>query len=196
MATHKEIQKLIEASYKKNKDIEDVGDFKLDKKLSTSEAKVFHDDSTGKTVIANKGTAGTVRDWSNNAKYVTGQYNKTQRMKNARKVQKEAKEKYGSVDTNVGHSQSGVIARKFAKNGKTKEAVLVNPATLGERTGDNVKTVRSDRDLVSILNNKDNKTETIKSDSWNPLVNHAPSILQKSPKYLVGGSIGLSFAMD
>ena len=196
MATHKEVQRIIEASYKKNKDIHDIGDYKLDKKLSTSEAKVFHDDKTDKTIVANRGTAGTARDWGNNIAYVTGNYNKTQRLKNAKKVQKEVKEKYGKVDENIGHSQGSIISRKFAKSGKTDSAVLVNPATLGERTGDNVKTIRAKNDVVSILNNKKNNTETIDTGSFDVFKNHAPSVLQNSSKYLVGGSVGLAFAHD
>jgi hypothetical protein len=189
MSTHKEIQKLIEASYKKNKDIKDVGGYKLDKNLSTAENKVFHDEKTGKTVVANRGTTGTVRDWSNNVAYVTGNYNKTQRMKNARVTQKKARDKYGKVDENVGHSQGAVVSRKLAKNGKTDSAVLVNGASLGERTGDNVKSIRAKNDVVSILNNKKNNTETIDTGSYDVLKNHSPSIL-------TGGSIGLAFVMN
>lgn len=196
MSTHEEIRKLIEASYKKNKDIDTINGYKLDKQLSTSEAKVFHNDSTGKTVIANRGTIGTVRDWTNNAKYATGQYNTTKRMKNARNTQKKAIDKYGVVNQNVGHSQGAIASRKFANSGKTDSATILNPATLGEHTGDNVKTIRANNDVVSILSNKNNNTETIKSHSWNPLINHSPSILTGGTNYISGGSVGLNFVED
>ena len=38
---HGDVQKLIESSYKKNKQVEGIDGYKLDKNLSTAENKVF-----------------------------------------------------------------------------------------------------------------------------------------------------------
>jgi hypothetical protein len=182
---YKDVNLISKASYKRNKDVQDVAGYKLDKKLSTKEAKVFHNPDTGKTVVANRGTQG-LSDWGNNVAYVTGNYGKTNRFKHAEKVQKRAIDKYGEVDANIGHSQGAVIARKMGKKGKTKQVVNINPATLGQREEDNVTTLKSSRDPVSILHKVDANTHVIGAESYNPLTEHSSSILDRSNGELVG----------
>jgi hypothetical protein len=187
MPKYKTINKLSKASYQKNKDIQDIDGYTLDKKLSTKENKVFHNDETGQTVVANRGTIGTVNDWSNNAAYVTQQYGKTDRFKHAKKVQKRALDKYGSVDANIGHSQGAVIARKLKKKQMTKQVVNINPATLGQKEDDNVTTLKSSRDVVSVLHRKDKNTDIIGAKSYNPLTEHSSTILDRNgDKELIG----------
>jgi hypothetical protein len=181
----KDISKISKASYKRNKEVEDVDGYQLDRDLSTREAKVFHNPDTGKTIIANRGTQG-LSDWSNNAAYLTKSYNKTARFKHAAKVQKRTLDKYGEVDANIGHSQGAVIARKMGKQGKTKQVVNINPATLGVKEADNVTTIKSSRDPVSVLHKMDNNTHVIGANSFNPLVEHSSSILDRSDGKLVG----------
>jgi hypothetical protein len=62
----KKLQHFSSSSYKKNKDIQGIGKYRLDKSLSTSEAKVFVNKDTGKVVVANRGTRPTLKDWTNN----------------------------------------------------------------------------------------------------------------------------------
>ena len=164
MTTYKEIQGLVSSSYKKNKDMEDVGNYKLDKELSTSEAKFFHDSKTGKTIVANRGTVNTVKDWTNNAMFIKKEYGKTKRFKNAKKVQEKAIDKYGKVDKHIGHSQSGIIARKLQKKRMTDEVIQVNPASLGEKSKSNVHTIRANNNVVSVLH-KNNKN-TSELNTW------------------------------
>jgi hypothetical protein len=182
---HKDIAKISKASYKRNKEVEDVDGYQLDRNLSTREAKVFHNPNTGKTIVANRGTQGAA-DWANNVAYVTGNYGKTNRFKHAEKVQKRAIDKYGEVDANVGHSQGAVISRKMGKKGRTKQVVNINPATLGQREEDNVTTLKSSRDPVSILHRNDTNTHVIGAESYNPLTEHSSSILDRSTGELVG----------
>ena len=196
MTTYKEIQGLVKSSYKKNKDVEDVGNYKLDKELSTSEAKVFHDPKTDKTIVANRGTANTVKDWTNNAMFIKKEYGKTKRFKNAKKVQEKAIDKYGKVDKNIGHSQSGVIARKMKKKGLTDEVIQVNPASLGEKNKSNVHTIRANNDVVSVLHRKNKNTKELNTGSWNPLYNHSSSILDSTPGKLVGSGYKSAFIMN
>jgi S-adenosylmethionine hydrolase len=106
----------------------------LDRQLSTSENKVFHNKKTGKTIVANRGTQGTIKDWKNNLEYVKGNYGKTKRQKNAVKTQKKAIEKYGKVNTNVGHSQGAKVARVMNDKKLTGEVIQVNPATKNEKS--------------------------------------------------------------
>jgi hypothetical protein len=147
--------------------------------LSTSENKVFHNPDTNKTIVANRGTIGTAKDWGNNAAYVTQQYGKTTRFKHAEKVQKRALDKYGEVDGNIGHSQGAVIARKMGKKGLTKQVVIINPATLGQKEASNVTTIKSSRDVVSALHKDDKNTIKIRAKTYNPLTEHSSEILDR-----------------
>jgi hypothetical protein len=86
----KKIQHMSQSSYKKNKDIQNIGRYKIDKSLSTSESKVFVNSDSGKVVIANRGTNPTVKDWTNNLSLLLAQYGSTQRYQNAKDTQKKA----------------------------------------------------------------------------------------------------------
>ena len=72
-----EIKQFVEASYEPKKgETEQIGNYVLDKELSTRKAKVYHDPINDKTIVANRGTIGTLSDWTNNAQYLMGNYNK------------------------------------------------------------------------------------------------------------------------
>lgn len=179
-----DINDFVNASYQKNQHApSQIGDFQLDRDLSTGKAKVYHDPVTGKTVVANRGTQGTLQDWANNVAYTMGMYDKTGRYKNAVDTQKKAVEKYGKVDTNVGHSQSGIITRKLNNLGLTDEIINVNPASLGEKLAKNETAIRSSFDPVSMFQPAAMK---IKASSWNPLKEHSADILKRIPNTLIG----------
>jgi hypothetical protein len=179
-----DINDFVNASYQKNKDApQQIGEFQLDKDLSTGKAKVYHDPNTGKTVVANRGTQGTMQDWANNLAYMMGMYDKTGRYQNAVDTQKKAVEKYGKVDTNVGHSQSGIITRKLNNLGLTDEVINVNPASLGEKLAKNETAIRSSFDPVSMFQSNAMK---IKAKTWNPLAEHSADILKRIPNTLIG----------
>jgi hypothetical protein len=188
----KEIKQFVNASYEPKKgETEKIGDYVLDKKLSTRKAKVYHDPVNDKTVIANRGTTGTVSDWANNARYVLGQYDKTKRMKQAEKVQRKAIEKYGKVDTNVGHSQAGIITRKLNQKGLTGEVINLNPAAMGEKQKKNEFVIRSATDPVSILHSlnpraKKKNTKTTRG-TFHLLKEHSADILDRlDPLDMIG----------
>ena len=173
----------------------DIDGYKLDTELSTRKAKVYHNPQNGQTVVANRGTTGTVADWANNLRYAVGDYNNTGRMKQAEKVQDKAIEKYGKVDTNIGHSQSGIITRNLNAKGKTGQVININPAITMEKQKKNEYNVRSNLDVVSSLaainpfmKSKNNKT--IKAESWNPLTEHSSNILDRiNPAHMFGGKL-------
>ena len=191
-----DIQQFVDASYEKRGSAPDkIGDYILDKELSTRKAKVYHDPNTGKTVVANRGTTGTVSDWSNNLKYgadkLTGNmfnfYGNSDRMRNATDTQNKAISKYGKVDTNVGHSQSGIITRKLNDEGKTGEVINVNPASFFEDKKDNEYTIRSSFDPVSMFSKG---ATTVKDNTWNPLKAHSSKFLSNlDPRKLIGKGI-------
>jgi hypothetical protein len=192
----KEINQFVKASYDKtlNKQNEKIGDYYLDNDLSTRKAKVYYDPKHDKVIVANRGTTSTASDWFNNYKYITGSYDKTDRMKQAKKVQKEAIDKYGRVDVNIGHSQGAVITRKLNDLGLTNEVINVNPAITTERQKKNEHNIRSSRDIVSmpsLLNPfmKNKKNLTIKADTFNPLTEHSADILERIPEQMIGRGV-------
>lgn len=183
-----DIKHFVNASYeKKGSAPTDINGYQLDKELSNGQAKVYHHPETGKTIVANRGTQGTLQDWANNLAYMTGMYDRTGRWKNAQRTQEEAIKKYGKVDTNVGHSQSGVITRKLNALGKTGEVINVNPASLGERQKANETVVKSTFDPVSIFQPKSNRNVMIKAKTYNPLTEHSGNILGRlNPSQWIG----------
>jgi hypothetical protein len=192
-----DIQSFIQNGYH-DRELDRVGDFELDKDLSTKKAQVYHNPTTGEVVVNNRGTKKTsLADWSNNLQYIMGGYEDTERMKQAERVQKQAIKKYGKVDINVGHSQGGIITRNLNKQGLTKEVINVNPATIFEKQKKNETVIRSSGDVVSALqalnpfgNQKKKKTYTVKALSSNPITEHGESILERMGNVFVGKGVG------
>lgn len=181
----KQINQFVTASYQKNREAPtNIDNYELDKELSTRKAKVYHDPNTNKTVVANRGTASSISDWKNNLDYITGNYDKTDRLKKANRVQDQAIQKYGKVDTNVTHSQSAIIGRKLNEQGKTGQVIEVNPAIMFEKQKKNEHIIKSKYDPVSVLTNvnpflkKENITE-IGNNTMNPLTEHSADVLQR-----------------
>jgi hypothetical protein len=159
-----------------------VGDYVLDKKLSTEKAKVYYNSKTGKTVVAHAGTSGKgivgkAKDWGNNLIYAVGGdklYKKTDRYKNAEKVQRAAEKKYGKVDT-IGHSQGGLLAEMVGgKDGG--EILTVNKAAhplIKRSRGKNQTDIRHKDDIVSMFSQKTKQSVTEGSKSLNALSAHS-----------------------
>lgn len=181
----KELSKFVKGSYAKKKDTKSVGDYQVDKELSTGKNKVYFNPNTGKSVVALSGTHGNITDWSNNTHIVTGDFKKTKRFKDAEKVQRKANAKYGkdSVET-ISHSKSGETARILAKKGLTSKSVSLNPAILGKHKG--VQVVRSKADVVSALTPMGKNDITIDNKTFNPLIEHGTSILSREPQNFGG----------
>jgi hypothetical protein len=184
------LKDLLNASYDARAN---VGDFQIDKDLSTSNSKVYYNPTTNQSVVAHKGTTG-IKDWANNAIYALGgtrAYKQTDRFKDAEKVQKKAESKYGAENiSTIGHSQGGLQAELLGK--KTNETITLDKATrpFGNKKSDNQFDIRSKTDIVSALNpfQKDNKKEiTLKSKSLNPLKSHDIGQLNKlAPDRIIG----------
>jgi hypothetical protein len=179
--SNKELSKVVKESYKKKKDVKNIGDYVLDKELSNSKSKVFNDPKTGKTIVAHSGTHGTFADWSNNPSIITGNYKDTKRYKTQEKITRKSNAKYGQENiTNVTHSQSSEGARIMAKKGLTSKSIALNPAITKSHKG--VQVVRSSGDLVSALTPKEKGDKTIKNKTYNPLLEHGTSILSREPQ--------------
>lgn len=187
-----ELQEFVTNSYSRNRDkATNIGGYQLDKDLSSRRAAVYHDPVTGKTIVANRGTIGTLSDWSNNALSMLGLYDKTKRFKQAQETQDATIAKYGKVDTNVGHSQGAILARKLNGQGKTGEVITVNGATMPwDKQAKNETRVRSGLDLVSgldVLAPSRTRNVTIDAASYNPLTEHSGDVLRRlDPVTVIG----------
>lgn len=177
---------LLDASYDPKQ--KQVGDFVLDKELSSGTSKVYRNEKTGQVVVAHRGTAG-ISDWGNNAVYALGgktAYKLTSRYKEAEKVQRRAEKKYGASNVStIGHSQGGLQSELLG--GRSKEIITLNKATMPfeSNTNKNQYDVRSNRDVVSGLNpfaKKSKKDVNIKAQSYNPLTEHSGDVLDRLDK--------------
>ena len=66
-----ETKQFVEQSYVKSGLRDDaVGSYQLDRALSSDRVAVYHDPTSNKTLVVNRGTTGTLQDWSNNARYM------------------------------------------------------------------------------------------------------------------------------
>ena len=176
---------------------EQVGNWLLDKELSTTNSKVYYDPDTKKAVVAHKGTSGAA-DWFNNAVYAVGgtyAYKKTKRFKDAEKVQKEAESKYGAKNiSTIGHSQAGLQAELLGKD--TNEIITLNKATrpFSNTKSDNQYDIRTDTDVVSGMNPFQKKTSrdiTVKAGTYNPFESHDIERLDK-----LDGSVGQGITIE
>ncbi len=188
--TGKQISDFSSSSYKKNKDVEDINGYVLDRGLSTSEAKVFVNKDKNKVVIANRGTKPTLSDWTNNLALLLGQYKNTKRFDNARQIQVKAKDKYPSFEfLNVGHSQSARITKLLNDEGLTDKIVNINPASLpSDKKKENETTIRSSDDIVSTFDKFKKGDILIDSKTGNPLLEHKTDIVSRLGDKIVEGS--------
>jgi hypothetical protein len=188
-----DLKGLLDASYDGR---ETVGDFQIDKALSTDNSKVYYNPKLNQAIVAHKGTTG-ITDWGNNAVYAlfgkTG-YKQTQRYKDAEKVQKKAEAKYGAKNiSTIGHSQGGLQAELLGK--KTNETITLDKATrpFANKKSENQFDIRSKNDVVSALNpfQKENKKEIVlDSKTFNPLTSHDIGQLDTlAPDKMIGQGI-------
>lgn len=145
----------------------------LDKELSKGSTKVYTNPITKQTIVSHKGTEG-LSDWYNNTVYAIGgikQYKKTQRYKDAEKVQREAEQKYGkeNIDT-IGHSQGGIQASLLGRD--TKNIITYNAPQIHKQKEYHPEQVniRTEYDPISAIN--PHITHTIKTPYVNPITSH------------------------
>ena len=194
-----EIKDFITQSYNKVSD-DRIGEWLLDKQLSTTRAKVYHNKKTGQTTITHTGT-DSASDWGNNLVYgLLGKrgYKYTKRYKEAKKVQDAVEKKYGTKNLSVlGHSQGGLLAEMLGTN--AKEKITLNKAT---RIGSNVKDanqydISTTGDVVSKLNpfqKKSDRDIIINKQGLNPLTEHSPDVLKRIDQdKLIGGGDVIQF---
>jgi nitrogen regulatory protein PII-like uncharacterized protein len=192
----KDAQKLISLGYKP--EMNDIGEYTLDRDLSIDKARVYKNNKTGRAYIVHRGTKEAY-DWLNNLVYALSPslYKYTNRYKQGKDVQEKALEKYGHNVDVIGHSQGAKIAELASRGDKRIDDVItynrpVGPMESLSSLDKNVTDIRSSYDPVSMLApfQKGNKPIIMKNESWNPLSQHNSSSLLENPNQDLGNMKG------
>ena len=181
-----------QSNRKKEKTELDHLGYHKDDSLSQKKNKVYVHNKTGKAYVVYNGTNPLdVRDLATDAAIAVGLGRFTPRFKQAKRLAKKVKEKYGENNTAaIGHSLGGALATESG----LKERITFNKAVglggIGKRMRRGQVDYRTSGDVVSLLSktsrygnrtpSKDAGTfhETIGSHSYNPLENHALTTLR------------------
>jgi len=181
----RDVQTFVEQSYLKTRERADsVASYQLDRTLSHDRAAIYFDPQANSVIVVNRGTSATLQDWANNARLATGQYNETERMKNALDTQHAVRAKYPDAKiTNIAHSQSQAIVTNLNDRGLTDQVITLNGASMPWDTQQKNETrIRSSMDGVSaaqLLAPSRKRNHTIKAESWDPLSEHSANILER-----------------
>ena len=186
------LKDLLQSTYSKKK--QDIGDYKIDRKLSGVRTKVFTNKETGKNIIAIRGTKG-IHDVITDGHLFFGNKN-TKRFKHAQKVYDRVVSKYGKDNLILaGHSLGSVLIEEIGDK-KDEKYTLNKPVVIpdlikGKRVPKNQTDIRTSNDVVSILRpfQKGKKEITIPSDSLNLLDEHKTDKLEKLNGVMIGGKL-------
>jgi len=181
-----------ESNGRKEKEQLDQMGYHKDDSLSQKKNKVYVNNKSGKAYVTYNGTNPLdVRDLATDAAIAVGLGRFTPRFKQAKRLAKQAKMKYGENNTAaIGHSLGGALATESG----LKERITFNKAVgiggIGKRMRRGQTDYRTKGDVVSLLSKTSrygNRTpsknagtyqETIGSQSINPLENHALKTLR------------------
>jgi hypothetical protein len=172
-----DMRKLLKQSY--GDALEDIDEYKVDKKLSGQRVQVYQHEPTKKGVVVHRGTRGAADVLTDLGLAVGYRGN---RFNHGLKIQKEAEAKYGNVIT-LGHSLGAKIAEESA--GKNSEIITLNKPTLpneilfGRRLfgNQNQTDVKSSLDPVSVLKLSGKRDLVIPSKTRNPIKEHSTDVL-------------------
>ena len=163
------LRPILEASYAKNKKAKQLlegQNYKLDKRLSTKEAKVFINQD-GKPNIAVRGSKSVKDFLISDPLLALGLGKLDPRQKSTDKLIKKTIKKYGSDPNLYGHSLAGALI----DNAKTKGTITtfnkgVGLSGFGKKIKKNQTDIRTSGDLVSLISKtqKGNKL-TIKNNN-------------------------------
>jgi len=169
-----DLRHLLKKSYDKTPS--DYGDYKVDKELSGQRAQVYKNDSTGKTIVAHRGTSG-IHDVFTDAQYAFGNTDNA-RFDHAHKIQGQAETKYGKDNViTIGHSLGGLITNKVT-NG---QQITYNKPTIFDSRKTNELAIKTSNDPFSFNSNRENSKKIVIGNgfSLNPLYNHSTNNIGK-----------------
>jgi hypothetical protein len=176
-------KQFLKQSYSKK--LNDINDYKIDKDLSGQRVQVYHNPQNNKTVVVHRGT-DSIQDWGTNLSMALG--HKGKRFNHAKKIQKQAEEKYGKNNLiTMGHSQGAKWAEMLGNKSNNNEVITLNKPTLPldliqrKRVKNNQTDIKTSKDPVSILRGlqKGKKATVMKSKTLNPLKEHSVDVLDR-----------------
>jgi hypothetical protein len=184
------LKEFFSAAYKP---VDKIGDYILDKDLSTDIAVVYYDKKKDHAVVSIRGTDG-LRDHLNNAIFAVGgiiAYKLTKRFKDAKKVYDAAVTKYGERKISLlGYSQGSIASVELGKG--AFEIINLNPASkpfYNTSNDNNEYIVKGSTDPISNLNplkKNDTKTTVIKTDDLGLKASHNVKILDRIGQIMIG----------
>lgn len=145
------VKKFLKASYSKGKP--SIDGYQLNKNLSGKRAQVYYNPNTKQSVVTHRGSQGW-RDWVKTNTAMALGYEKGNRFKHAKKIQKQAEKMYGASNiTTIGHSLGGRIAEKVGQ--KSNKIITYNkaatPKSILQHTSSKQVDIRTSNDAVSAL---------------------------------------------
>lgn len=148
---------LLKASYASIDDAELIGNklgYKLDRAMTTDDTKVFVNRTTGKPLIAHRGST-TAADWlQTDVNLALGREKNDPRFIRSAQYTRDVEAKYGRASDAIGHSLGGALARQ---SGATGNILAYNPGVGLGRVGrtpeaqDREEVYRTRADPVSAL---------------------------------------------
>jgi hypothetical protein len=170
---------VVKASYKdKNTQTSSLGKYGYvrDNDLSNENQQAYYNPDKKKLIYSVTGTHN-LADWGTDAYLAAGKIKDTNRYKSADEGLKKAKLKYGVGSASIyGHSLGGTIGGYIGGKGDTVQT-LDKGATIGQKVRSNEKAMRTDGDVVSLLNKNSTNMTTVKNNhkikTGNALIDYA-----------------------
>jgi len=169
--------KLLKQLFEKD-DFTDIGDYKMDKDLSTEWVRVLHNPKTNHTIVVHRGSA----EWMDiiyDAMLGVG-YKNNKRFKESKRIQGEAEKKYGTSNMSVvGSSLGATLSENYGKNAgeiiTSGKPVTPLDLIMGKTPHKTQHDVRTHTDIISFLKplQKHENDITVKSiDPKDPVKSH------------------------
>lgn len=178
-----EVQDLIEASYSRTGEAEDIGkryNLTLDKQLSKANHKVFYDQDRNPTVIY-RGSKNE-NDAMTDGLIALGLEKYSTRFREAKDLMNDVNKKYNNKPvTSLGHS----LGASLAEYSGGDKIITVNKGVgfggVGKQIKNNQTDIRTGNDVVSLLSNTQSggRKITLKTNHINPLHEHSHKNLSK-----------------
>jgi len=150
-----DFQQILQNGYSKKKK-DKIGDYELDKQLSTHNDQIYYNKKDNKLLHNINGT-NSLYDWVDNIKLGLGKFSpfggfkESTRYKTSHDKLRQAKQKYNIDNATVtGHSQAGFTAGHIASK-QDRVLTLDRANTIGQHTRANETTYRTKGDIVSAL---------------------------------------------
>lgn len=139
------LQNVIKGSYKPTNNL---NGFVKDEELSGKRNQVYVNPENNKLLMTVAGTRSAY-DVLNDLRLATGGIKNTKRYKSADETLKNAKQKYNTNATVIGHSLGGAIASRIG--GSDDNIITYNAGEVGGKNRPNVSAIRHSGDLISVF---------------------------------------------